>query len=264
MTITIFTSNQPRHIALAGALARLAGSVFVVQESNTVFPGRVADFFKKSEVMQDYFAKVIAAERAVFGEPRFLPAGVRSMSLKMGDLSLLPLEALAEALSSDYFIVFGASFIKGALCDHLVSKKAINIHMGTSPYYRGSSCNFWAMYDGRPEYVGATVHLLTKGLDSGPMLFHALPRPADVDGFELGMRAVKVAHEAVTARIADGTLLRLPAIEQDKSRQLRYTRNEHFTEAVAAEYLQRTMPAAEIRTRLEQRDLSVFLQPFLA
>ena len=47
--------------------------------------------------------------------------------------------------------------------------------MGVSPYYRGTSCNFWAIYDDNPSYVGSTIHLLSKGLDSGDILFHCIP-----------------------------------------------------------------------------------------
>ena len=71
-------------------------------------------------------------------------------------------------------MVFGSSYIKGELVDYLVKQKAINIHMGVSPYYRGCDCNFWALYDNNPHLVGATIHLLSKGLDSGPMLYHAM------------------------------------------------------------------------------------------
>ncbi len=53
-------------------------------------------------------------------------------------------------------------------------QKAINIHAGVSPYYRGTDCNFWALYDDNPHLVGTTIHLLSKGLDSGPMLYHAM------------------------------------------------------------------------------------------
>lgn len=49
--------------------------------------------------------------------------------------------------------------------------------MGLSPYYRGTDCNFWALYDKKPQYVGATIHLLSKGIDSGPTLYHALSKP---------------------------------------------------------------------------------------
>src|SRR5678815_2276252 len=145
MRVTVFTSNQPRHLALIDSLASIATEVFAIQECNTVFPGQVDDFFRKSPVMQDYFSRVIAAEREVFGEPRFSRSKhVRQLPIKMGDLSRLDLDSLAPALESDVFVVFGASYIQGALCDVLVERRAVNIHMGVSPQYRGSSTNFWA------------------------------------------------------------------------------------------------------------------------
>ena len=154
MRITVFTSNQPRHVALIESLTTIADEVFAVQECNTVFPGEVPDFFRRSEVMQDYFGRVISAERQVFGGPRFAPARARQLPVKMGDLNRLTMDVFAPALASDVYIVFGATWIKGMLCEHLVAHRAYNIHMGVSPYFRGSSTNFWALYDGRPEYVG--------------------------------------------------------------------------------------------------------------
>jgi hypothetical protein len=259
MTVTVFTSNQPRHVALIEALAEIADRVFAVQECNTVFPGQVEDFFRKSAVMQDYFSRVIAAEKEVFGCPRFLPPNVRAMPMKMGDLSRAPLEWFGDALQSDRFIVFGASFIKGPLCEFLVERRALNIHMGVSPYYRGSSTNFWAMYDGRPDLVGATIHVLSKGLDSGPMLFHALPRIDAVDPFVYGMCAVRAAHLGLVEYLRRGS--ELEPVPQDKSRELRYTRNADFTDEVAREYLARISSATQLREMLERRDPGMFLRP---
>src|SRR3954468_2376323 len=105
MRITVFTSNQPRHLALIESLASIATEIFAIQECNTIFPGQVDDFFRKSTVMQDYFARVIAAEREVFGTVRFPPANVRQMPIKMGDVSRLDLSTLAPALRPDTFIV---------------------------------------------------------------------------------------------------------------------------------------------------------------
>src|SRR5690606_5198398 len=109
MKITVFTANSPRHLALAESLAGIADEVHMVQECVTVFPGVVADFYKRSPVMQEYFQHVIAAEREIFGIPRFLPGNVRQLALRTGDLSLAPLEMLAPALDADIFVVFGAS-----------------------------------------------------------------------------------------------------------------------------------------------------------
>lgn len=263
MTITVFTSNQPRHLALIERLARVADQVFALQECTTVLPGRVEDFFRKSPVMQEYFSRVIVAEKQVFGEPRYLPANVRQIALKMGDVSNISLEALGPALNADRFIVFGASYIKGPLCEHLVARGAMNIHVGVSPFYRGSSTNFWAMYDRRPDLVGATIHLLTHGLDSGPILFHALPKADEVDPFVHGMRAVRAAHEGLVRWISGGGETEQPVV-QDRSRELRYTRSADFTDEVAAEYLGRLPTAREMCEAVEGRDLSRFVRPIAA
>lgn len=264
MKITVFTSNQPRHISLIESLSSIADEVYAIQECNTIFPGKVDDFFRRSEVMQEYFSHVIEAEKTIFGQPRFSPSNVKSISMKLGDLNRLELNALKPALESDYYIVFGSSFIKGELCEFLVQHKALNIHMGTSPYYRGSSCNFWALHDGNPDYVGATIHLLSKGLDSGPMLFHALPKPQEIEPFLLGMSAVKAAHEGLISQIKSGTIFELSPIQQDKQQELKYTRNSDFTDEVASEYLKTAPTASDVFRSLKSRDLDQFLHPHIA
>jgi methionyl-tRNA formyltransferase len=183
-----------------------------------------------------------------------------ALPIRMGDLNLLDLDALAPALDADLIVVFGASFIRGPLCDVLVRQQAINIHMGISPKYRGSSCNFWALYDRRPDLVGATIHRLSHGLDSGPMLFHALPAAEACDGFLLGMKAVRAAQDGLIAAIRSGELWSMPPVAQDRTREIRYSRNADFTDAVAEEYLNRLPDTTEIESVLQARDPAGFLQ----
>ena len=52
MKITVFTSNQPRHLSLIKDLSIIADEVYAIQECNTVFPGEVKDFFDNSEIMK--------------------------------------------------------------------------------------------------------------------------------------------------------------------------------------------------------------------
>ena len=247
MKITVFTSNQPRHIALAHRLSEVCDELYSVQECNTVFPGQVNDFFKKSDVMQTYFNNVIGAEKSLFGDISFSKSNVRTLSIKSGDLSKLDREALSSALDSDVYVIFGASYIQGWLIDFLVEQNAINIHMGLSPYYRGSSCNFWALYDGNPSFVGATIHKLSKGLDSGPMLYHCIPkyRTGD-DPFVYTMRSVDVAQMSLVSRIANGQIFDMKPVEQDKSLEVRYTRNADFTDEVASEFLNQKLELGNV------------------
>ncbi len=258
MKITIFTSNQPRHLSLIKDLSNICSEVFAVIETNTVFPGRKVDFFKKSEVMQEYFSHVISAEKKIFGEISLLPNNVKALIIKSGDLNDMSMDVLSPALNSDEYVVFGASFIKGDLIDFLVSNNAYNIHMGISPYYRGSSCNFWAAYDRNLSMVGATIHMLSKGLDSGAMLFHALPQPTE-NAFDLGMMAVKSAHKGLIQYITDDKIKDIKPVTQDKSLEIRYTRNTDFDDNVALEYLNNLPTKEEILEAYKNIDESRYL-----
>ncbi|MGV0999608.1 MAG: formyltransferase family protein [Fluviibacter sp.] len=262
MKITVFTSNQPRHLALINKLALVSDTVYAVQECNTVFPGKVEDFFKKTDVMKRYFERVMEAESSLYGNVLFSKRNVRTLSIKSGDLNLLDKNQLQEALSSDLYVVFGASYIKGWLIDYLVSKKAINIHMGISPYYRGSSCNFWALYDNKPEYVGATIHLLSKGLDSGPMLYHAIPKLEDCTPFEFTMKSVEVAQRSLVERIANKKIFDLQPQVQDKTQEIRYTKNADFTDKVAGEFLSRNLTHRDLLASLCGAPTPDLLFPF--
>lgn len=261
MKIAVFTSNQPRHLALIKELSKIADEVYAVIEVNTVFPGQRADFYQKTEIMQAYFAQVIASEQNIFGNISFLPLNVFPLIIKSGDLNDLSPAILAPVLGADRFVVFGASYIKGYLIDELVARGAYNIHMGISPYYRGSSCNFWASYDKNYALVGATIHMLSKGLDSGPMLFHALPTPTK-HAFDLGMQAVKSAHTALVQRIADGSIDTFKPVLQDKSKEIRYTKNADFTDSVAAEYLANPPSAKAIADSIANQNSDFFINPF--
>lgn len=263
MKITIFTSNQPRHIRLINKLSKISDEVFAIQECNTVFPGITKDFFNNSDVMQKYFSNVRKAEKEVFGDIRFLDKNVRSLALKLGDLNKVSLNNLDLALKSDVYVVFGSSFIKEPLIDFLIDKKAINIHMGVSPYYRGSSCNFWAGYDKNPELVGATIHMLGKGLDSGDMLYHALPKPEKITPFLLGMKAVKVAQDSLVDRIESEEIFSYIPVKQNKDKEIRYTKNVDFNDDVVKNYLNNLFTEEQVFNKLINRDESLLVNPYI-
>lgn len=251
MKITVFTSNQPRHLAYLEKLSGIAERVTAVVECTTVAPGQVADFYSQSGVMGAYFSSVMKAERKIFGRSRFLPKNVQMLPIRMGDLNLVSRESLTEVLDSDVYLVFGASYIKGWLIEELVTNRAINIHMGLSPYYRGAACNFWAMYDRRPAFVGATVHLLSPGLDSGQMLFHVRPEFNGQNTFDFTMEAVEKVQSRIVEKIAAGTIFENAPVQQDMSKQLRYSRNADFTDEIASTFLSQQMDPAEIQDLLQ-------------
>lgn len=261
-SITVFTSNQPRHLNLINEIAKICDRVFAVIETTTVHPGEVEDFYRKSEIMQKYFAKVIQSEKRFFGDVSFLPSNVSPLVIKMGDLNKVNLSILKRSLDSDLFVVFGSSYIKGDLIEILVNKKSINIHMGVSPYYRGSSCNFWAMKNKDYHLVGSTIHMLSKGLDSGEMLFHALPS-FEPNPFDFTMKAVKAAHVGLIEFIKRDNLEELNKVKQDKSLEISYTKNSDFNDEVASDFMEEGISYEIFKNKVEERDFSKLLNPVL-
>ena len=63
-------------------------------------------------------------------------------------------------------IIFGASLLETKYLEQYPNR-ILNLHVGLPQYYRGSSCNFWPIHDLKPHLLGATVHVVGKGIDDG-------------------------------------------------------------------------------------------------
>jgi len=248
-TITVFTGQHPRHLSLVQKLATIADTVYVVHEvAGSLLPNP-----KHGEAFQDYFGRVRAAEKKYFGIPAFSPPNVRHLSMLSGDASGLPLDSVyGECLSAEVFVVFGASFLKRDIGNLLEERRAINCHMGVSPFYRGAATTFWALWDQHPQYVGATLHHLTQKLDGGDIICHALPTVENADdGFEFTMKAVKVCHDVLLRLLVNGDVWRWLWEKQDKELQIKSCKKSLFTDEVAAEWLVKCPNAAEIAACLQ-------------
>ena len=69
----------------------------------------------------------------------------------------------------DLLVAYGCSIIKEPLLSAFKGR-FLNVHLGLSPYYRGSGTNFWPLVNGEPEYVGATFMYVDAGIDTGEII----------------------------------------------------------------------------------------------
>ena len=258
MKITLFTSNKNRHNYLINLLSTIADELFVIQECDTIFPGVTSSHYQASPIMKRYFENVDNAQSKLFGNSYVnnLKKNIKILPILSGDLNKCSMDLLSDFLKSDAYVVFGSSYIKGELADFLVEQRAINIHAGVSPYYRGTDCNFWALYDDNPHLVGTSIHLLSKGLDSGPMLYHAMSN-IKTSPFDYTMSAIKSAFHSVVKRIKDNSIFKINPIVQDKSKEIRYSRKNEFNEEIAKEYFKK-----EVNLNNKKFDNSLLKEPF--
>ena len=233
MNITLITSDQIRHNYLVNLLSNIATKLNVIQEKKTFYSNQN----KISNLKKNYFLKVDEAQKKIFGNTAIdkKNKNIKLLSLENKELEKCSLNFLSDFLNSDIFIVFGSSFIKKDLVNFLIDHKALNIHLGISPYYRGTDCNFWALFDNNPHLVGATIHLLSKGLDSGPILYHALSEIKE-DPFIYTMSAVKSAFESITQKIENKTIFEHTPEIQDKSKEIKYSKKNEFNDEVIKKF----------------------------
>ena len=128
--------------------------------------------------------------------------------------------------------------------------------MGISPFYRGTDCNFWALYDNNPHLVGSTIHLLSEGLDSGPILYHALSQ-IKTNPFDYTMYSVKSAFHSVSERIKNHSIFEITPEAQNNNNQIRYTKKSEFNDEILIKYFNK-----EIDLHSKPFDKSLLKDPF--
>jgi methionyl-tRNA formyltransferase len=124
-----------------------------------------------------------------------------------------------QLLNPDIIIVNGTRIISKKI---LQSTNAIfvNMHVGITPFYRGSHGGYWAMHNDDVEHFGTTIHLIDAGVDTGAVISQAFIKPDKQDNFAtypvlqtaIGIAALKEALPAIIA----GTYKALSNTEKGK------------------------------------------------
>ncbi len=233
MNITIFTSNNLRHNYLINTFSKKFKKIFVFQETRSLFPGQYMSQYKKSKIITNYFKRVSSSQLKIFKKKNFSVSGnnLELVSLNYGDLNLINQNKYKRFFQSEIYVVFGTSFIKGKLLNFLKKNKAINIHMGLSPFYRGTDCNFWALYDGKKKYVGATIHYLNEKLDSGKIIKYVYPSNY-VNPFDFTMSVSKNVIDELAKLLSKKKIFKIEPYLQDKKKEIRYSKKSQFTKTV--------------------------------
>jgi hypothetical protein len=157
---------------------------------------------EEDALIADHFAARTRAEQAFFGSASpFEELGVPVLTVPTGGANAAA--DWLEPLGASVLLLYGCGIIREPLLGRF--ERAVNLHLGLSPYYRGHATNFWPLVNGEPECVGATIHLATADVDAGPILRQARPAIAAEDGsHDIGCKALAAGVEALLAALADG------------------------------------------------------------
>jgi hypothetical protein len=171
--IVILTGSELRHTFIRKFLA-LSEDIVVIQSyceglekslraivagqpSTTTL--RMNHLANREQSEQDFFG-LFVDNTPDYSKPVFLPKG---------SVNQPPYTDAIIASKPDLLIAYSCSLIKEPLLSAF-SGRFLNVHLGLSPYYRGSGTNYWSLVNNEPEYMGTTFMHIDAGIDTGEII----------------------------------------------------------------------------------------------
>jgi phosphoribosylglycinamide formyltransferase 1 len=168
--IVIFTGNELRHLFIHNYFIKSKIKLLKTFSETTDqdIKKRLGNNFKNNSILKKHFKLRDESEKVFFNE-------IKKNNLKKikfinkGEINSEKIFKEIIKLNPDLIISFGCSLINDRIIKKF-KKKIINIHLGISPYYRGSGTNIWTLINNEPFLFGATFMLIDKGIDTGKIL----------------------------------------------------------------------------------------------
>lgn len=135
-----------------------------------------------------------------------------------------------EKLNPDLIISYGCSIIKSRLLQ-TYKNRFINLHLGLSPYYRGSGTNFWPLVNNEPGFIGASFMYIDEGIDTGQIIHQIRAEIYPWDNSQtLGNRLI--VNSAICSEKIVGVFEKLTPIPENffPIFKERYYKNKDFNE----------------------------------
>jgi len=171
--ITLITGPGLNHRYFINRLNREFPVECVFIEEVT-YPNFAADSPKHQKAWEWFFRRRKDYEENTFAgsESWTRKNSLQIIPIPTGQLNSTDTLKFLQARQPEIIILFGSSLIGREIMESFPDR-IINLHVGLSGEYRGSSCNFWPIYDGRLDCLGATLLMIDAGTDTGEVLAQA-------------------------------------------------------------------------------------------
>ncbi len=229
MKIVIFTSNAIRHKFVANSISETVDDCLVIVESK---PHDSIEFESNANptLIQSHFYERYKTESEFFKGNDFFRG--KTIPIMYPEANLSYVKDVIQKFQPDVIVVFGSSILKNDMINLVPSGKIVNMHLGLSPYYRGSGTNFWPFVNDELEYVGATILHIDPGVDTGDIITHVQPNFEVNDNVHtIGCKVIKKGTKALI-QILDSLKKgnKLIRVKQWKISNEKYYRMKDFDE----------------------------------
>lgn len=206
MKVLILSGSHPRHLFVHQAIldsgARCAAIVMKRENLLPVPPEGIPAVDRRH--FERHFRERYEVEEAVFGDTtaESVFGSIQTHFCEPADLNSPATTAFAAAFDADLVFILGTDLIKDPLMT-VLPKDKVNLHLGLSPWYRGSATLFWPFHFLQPQFAGATFHQIVPEADAGEILHQCVPALLKGDGIhDVGARTVVQARDDLRQLLA--------------------------------------------------------------
>ncbi|MCX2837479.1 formyltransferase family protein [Salinimicrobium sp. MT39] len=175
MKIVLLTSDNLRHKYIAHSLAVQLDLPLIITEKKSSGITETCSYGEEEALfIKEHFEARETSEEQYFNDFRKFPSTSTVIEVSYGEINSAQVGTAIEKIEPQFIVLFGTSIIKKQLLEKYPGR-IINLHLGISPYYRGSATNLFPYFYKEPECVGGTIHLATTAVDRGDILHQFRP-----------------------------------------------------------------------------------------
>ena len=162
----ILTSSSPRHKFFMSEINKhFSNSLGIVENKNNYYTTQRNSSLK----IKNHF------EQLTYNENKYFNNEINENNYKVvssvNDSNLIK---WSKEQNFDVICLFGTVILNNNWLE-TYPDKIINLHLGLSPFYRGSATLFWPFVFDEFHFIGSTIHLAVQKVDAGPILKRILP-----------------------------------------------------------------------------------------
>jgi folate-dependent phosphoribosylglycinamide formyltransferase PurN len=171
-SIILLTGNELRHIYFASYLSsyKNINLKLAVHESNIKLKENI--LYKKDKLIKKHIDLRNKTEAIFF--KKSIKKKYNFIKIKNGNINEDKIINLIKKKDFDYIISYGCSIISPKFINQFKGK-FFNIHLGLSPYYKGSGTNFFPFVNKELQFCGSTIMQISKKLDGGKIIHQIRP-----------------------------------------------------------------------------------------
>ena len=179
MKLILFSGTHPRHLYVnSKILKHFNECLIIVMDRKGLIPEIPKKLNKHDKnLFIKHFKNRRKVELKTFGNLRAeeVFSNHETIYVSGENLNTKKIANRIKKFKPNFCFIFGTKMILEPIFS-ILPKDKINLHLGLSPWYKGSATLFWPFFHLEPQFCGTTFHQITKEADAGEIIHQCVPK----------------------------------------------------------------------------------------